>query len=72
MSNLSKTFNSPSISHQTKYTLLDEADIKLVQQYAFEAKLEVDANGMGACVYAYAYDIKRGRPSGQYVHTMLW
>ncbi|KAA0189440.1 hypothetical protein HAZT_HAZT009967 [Hyalella azteca] len=55
-----------------KYALLDEGDISLVQQYAFEARLEVDPNGDGAAVYAWAYDIKNGRHAGQYLHTMLW
>lgn len=57
---------------QTKYALLDEGDITLVQKYAFEAKMEMDPNGMGAVVYAWAYDIKKGRTSGEYVHTMVW
>jgi hypothetical protein len=57
---------------QMKYALLDEGDISLVQQYAFEARLEVDPNGDGAAVYAWAYDIKNGRHAGQHLHTMLW
>ena len=60
------------ISFQTKYSLLDERDIGLVQQYAFEARVDVDRDGNGAVVYAWAYDINRGRSSGQYVHQLLW
>ena len=57
---------------QVKYSLLDERDINLVQQYAFEARMEVDRNGHGAVVYAWCFDINRGRRSGQFVHSMLW
>ncbi|KAF2354867.1 HNH nuclease [Trinorchestia longiramus] len=55
-----------------KYALLDEGDISLVQHFAFEARLEVDPNGDGAAVYAWAYDIKNGRQAGEYLHTLLW
>ncbi|XP_037082799.1 zinc finger MYND domain-containing protein 19-like [Pollicipes pollicipes] len=55
-----------------KYALLDERDISLVQQYVFEARLEIDRNGNGASIFAWCYDISRGRSSGQYVHAMLW
>lgn len=55
-----------------KYTLLDERDIGLVQEYAFEARVEVDKDGNGAQIYAFAYDVVRGRAAGQYVHRLLW
>lgn len=55
-----------------KYTLLDERDITLVQEFAFEARVEIDKNGSGANIYAFAYDISRGRNYGQYVHDLLW
>ena len=51
---------------------MDERDINLVHKYAFEARLEVDRNGRGATIYAWAYDISRGRSSGQPVHEFLW
>ncbi|XP_043217011.1 zinc finger MYND domain-containing protein 19-like [Amphibalanus amphitrite] len=57
---------------KVKFSLLDERDINLVQQYAFEARLEIDRNGNGAAVYAWCFDINRGRSSGQFVHSMLW
>lgn len=57
---------------QIKYALLDERDIGLVQEYAFEARVDVDRNGAGARIYAYAYDVARGRSSGLYVHQLLW
>ena len=57
---------------QTKYALLDERDICLVQQFAFEARVEINRDGNGAAIYAWAYDINRGRTSGQYVHDLLW
>ena len=57
---------------QTKYTLLDERDISLVHEYTFEARTEIDKNGCGATVYAYAYVYDKGRQSGQYVHNLLW
>ncbi|XP_050731840.1 zinc finger MYND domain-containing protein 19-like isoform X1 [Eriocheir sinensis] len=56
----------------TKYALLDERDICLVQQFAFEARVEINRDGNGAAIYAWAYDITRGRTSGQYVHDLLW
>lgn len=57
---------------KTKYTLLDERDISLVHEYTFEARTEIDKNGCGATVYAYAYVYDKGRQSGQYVHNLLW
>ncbi|XP_077986949.1 zinc finger MYND domain-containing protein 19-like [Glandiceps talaboti] len=57
---------------KTKYSLLDERDISLVERYAFEARVEIDKDGNGAKVYAMAYDIHKGRNTGRYVHDLLW
>ena len=57
---------------QTKYALLDERDIGLVHQYAFEARTEIDKNGCGAIIFAYAYKYESGRSTGVYVQDLLW
>ena len=57
---------------QTKYALLDERDISLVHEYAFEARTEIDKNGCGATIFAYAYRYETGRSSGTYVQDILW
>uniref|UniRef100_A0A0K2USJ1 Zinc finger MYND domaincontaining protein 19like [Saccoglossus kowalevskii] n=1 Tax=Lepeophtheirus salmonis TaxID=72036 RepID=A0A0K2USJ1_LEPSM len=57
---------------KTKYALLDEKDISLVDEYTFEARLEIDKNGCGARIDAYAYIFDKGRASGQNVHELLW
>jgi len=57
---------------KTKYTLLDERDICLVHEYTFEARTEIDKNGCGATVYAYAYKYDSGRHTGTYVQQILW
>ena len=57
---------------QTKYTLLDERDIGLVHDFIFEARTEIDRNGLGAVIFAYAYIYEKGRTQGQYVQDLLW
>ena len=40
--------------------------------FNLQARVEVDPNGDGACIYAWVFDINKGRNSGQYVHELLW
>lgn len=57
---------------KVKFALLDERDIDLINQYAFEARVKVDPDGNGAHIYAYTYKILKGRESGQFLHDFLW
>ena len=51
---------------------MDEEDIALVEQFVFEPRIEIDRNGNGAKVYAYAYKKEHGRKNACSLHNMLW
>lgn len=53
-----------------KYTLLEEADIDFVRKHTLEAKVEIDRDGTGACVYAVVKS--KTDASVSYFHKMLW
>ena len=61
-----------SVCPQVKHALLDEDDISIVDQFGFEARVDIDPNGDGAQIFAWCYDLRRGRAAGQYLHTYLW
>jgi hypothetical protein len=38
----------------------------------FQARTQIDQDGTGARVYAYAYKIHTGRHTGQHLHEIIW
>ncbi|CAH3169107.1 unnamed protein product [Porites lobata] len=55
-----------------KFSLLDEKDIHLVKRFRFEAKVDVNKDGNGANIFAYAFDLSREETSGHYFHEYIW
>ncbi|XP_042898236.1 zinc finger MYND domain-containing protein 19 isoform X2 [Parasteatoda tepidariorum] len=55
-----------------KYTLMDKQDITLLQNHQFEAFVDIDRNGQGAHVYAFAFDVSKGKKFGRFVQDILW
>jgi len=55
-----------------KYTLLDEQDIVLAREYSFEARLEIDRDGNGAIIFAFAFTNGRRRSSARYLQNVIW
>ena len=40
--------------------------------YNIFGRTEIDRNGCGAVIFAYAYIYEKGRNQGQYVQDLLW
>lgn len=55
-----------------KYALLDAEDIALVDQYTFEARIEVDADGDGVRIVGWAYKLNESLEKGKYLHDLIW
>ena len=52
--------------------MLDQLDIRLIEDFIFEARMEVNKDGAGAKVFAFAYRYDQPRETGKYLQDLLW
>ena len=55
-----------------RFTISNQVSFLQFNVVLFQARVDVDKDGNGANVYAYTFDMSRGRSSGCYLQDLIW
>lgn len=60
------------VAGKIKYTLVDDRDLDLTNLFYLDARLDIDRNGNGASIHAFAYKRGSERDTAIHLHKLIW